>query len=120
MTVAEQARAFAAMVLCGAATGLLHDLLALLRRNPYFTAAADLLLGIGCALEVIAAGLLLSCDPFRMYTILGVGTGWAVYHASVGICVRILMSFFIELSKNVGNCAKDVKCMQENAEMKRI
>jgi len=99
MMVADQARVFAAMVLCGAGAGILHDLLAVFRRNAFFTAAADLMLGIACALSVIGAGLMLRCDPFRLYTILGVGIGWTLYASSLGTIVRILTELLIGLSK---------------------
>jgi len=120
MTVADQARVFAAMMLCGAAIGMLHDLLAVCRGNPYFTAVADLLLGIGGGLGVIAVGLMLCCDPFRLYTALGVGGGWTVYALSLGRGVRILAAAFEKLSKKVVNRAKNSKCLQEKVESERI
>lgn len=114
MTVADQLRAFAAMMLCGACTGAAYDLLALFRRNALCTAAADLLLGLILSAAVIGAGILLGCDPFRLYTLLGVGLGYAAYMLSLGTIVRILMRFFIKLSKKVTNSTETGKNMQEN------
>ena len=119
MTVADQAHVFAAMMLCGAGTGMLHDLMAVFRRNAFSTAAADLLLGSACALSVIGAGLALRCDPFRLYSILGVSIGWALYAVSLGTVVRILTGLLIGLSKKVGFRVKNGKFMQENAEQRR-
>ena len=91
------------MLLCGACAGAAHDLLAVLRRNAFLTAAADVLLGLLCAVGVIGAALVLGCDPFRLYTLIGVLTGWAIYALSLGTIVRILAKFFINLSKKVTN-----------------
>ena len=101
MTVSDQARVFAAMMLCGACAGAMHDALALLRKNVFCTAAADLVLGLFLAAAVIGAGLLLGCDPFRLYTLLGVSLGFAIYMLSLGTIVRVLRVFFIKLSKKV-------------------
>lgn len=103
MTVAEQARAFAAMMLCGAGVGAVHDLLAVCRKNTAWTAAADLALGLIAAMGVIATGLALRCDPFRLYTILGVAAGWGIYRFSLGTIVRALIGFFTKLSTKVAN-----------------
>jgi len=109
-----------AMALCGVSTGLLYDLLAVFRKNPFFTAAADLLLGLICACGVIAAGLALHCDPFRLYSLLGVGIGWMLYAVTVGIGVRALLDCFVRLSKKAVCWTKNREFMQENAETKRI
>lgn len=101
MTVADQARAFAAMMLCGAGCGAVYDLLSVLRRNAFCTAAADLLLGLFLAAAVIGAGLVLGCDPFRLYMLLGVCLGYAVYMLTLGTIVRILARSFVKLSKKV-------------------
>lgn len=101
MTVADQARTFAAMMLCGACTGAAYDFLALLRKNAFCAAAADLLLGLFLAAEVVGTGLLLGCDPFRLYTLLGICLGFVIYMLSLGTIVRFLVSGFIKLSKKV-------------------
>ena len=101
MTVADQARAFAAMMLCGACAGAAYDFLALLRRNAFCAAAADLLLGLFLAAAVIGTGLQLGCDPFRLYTLLGICLGFAMYMLSFGTIIRILARVFIKLSKKV-------------------
>ena len=97
MIVAQQARSFAAMALCGACAGAANDVLWLIRRNAWLTAAADLALGVLLAAGVIAAALHLRCEAFRGYTFLGVAAGWAIYAATVGAIVRILRRKFIKL-----------------------
>ena len=99
MTVADQARAFAAMMLCGACAGAAYDFLALLRRNAFCAAAADLLLGLFLAAAVIGTGLQLGCDPFRLYTLLGICLGFAMYMLSFGTIIRCLAEVFMKLSR---------------------
>lgn len=103
MTVAEQAQAFAAMALCGACVGAGYDLLAVFRRSALLTAAADLTLGMLGALGIIAIGLVLRCNPFRMYTPLGIAAGWTIYALTLGTIVRVLARLFLKLSKKVAN-----------------
>ena len=103
MTVAEQARSFAAMALCGACVGAAHDGLWVLRRNVWMTMAADLALGLFLAAGVIAAALHMRCEAFRMYTFLGVMAGWAIYAMTLGTIVRVLRRNFIKLSEKVSN-----------------
>lgn len=114
MTVGDQARVFAAMILCGTCTGAMHDMLGIFRQNAFFTGTADLMLGVICAASVIAAGLMLGCDPFRFYALLGVGLGWTIYMFSLGIIVRFLKRNFIQLSEKVTKLAKKEKSLQEN------
>ncbi|MBR5302028.1 MAG: hypothetical protein IKU38_04265 [Clostridia bacterium] len=114
MTVLDQAHAFAAMVLCGIGVGAANDALFLFRRNAFLAGAADLLLGLVCTACIIAAGLLLRCDPFRLYTLLGVAAGWAIYSLSLGTIVRILLKGFMNLSNKVTNYTKIEKSLQEN------
>lgn len=103
MTAADQARVFAAMVICGACIGIVHDLLAVFRRGPASTGLADIALGVIAAAFVGAAGLALRCNPFRLFSLLGVIAGWAIYALSLGTIVRVLLKFFIKLSKKVTN-----------------
>ena len=105
MTVAEQTRVFLSMVLRGAGIGAVHDLLAVIRRGALLTMAADMLLGFVAAAGVISAALLLRCDAFRLYTLLGVAVGWMIYAFSMGTIVRALTKSFIGLSKKVKNKA---------------
>ena len=114
MNVAQQAQAFAAMTVCGACTGAVHDLLGPLRRNAPTTAAADLMLGVFCAAIVIGMALQLRCEAFRSYTLLGMAAGWAIYAGTLGWIVRVLRRKFMKLSKKVINSANDGKMMQEN------
>ena len=99
MTVGEQARAFLAMALCGALLGAVHDVLGVLRHGRLLTAAADLLFGLLAAAGVIAAALTLRCDAFRLYTLVGVGAGFALYQGSIGTIVRYLKGRFRKLSE---------------------
>ena len=97
MIVQEQARAFAAMAFCGACAGAANDVLWLLRKNAWLTAASDLALGVLLAAGVIAAALHLRCEAFRGYTFLGVTAGWTIYAVTLGGIVRILRRKFINL-----------------------
>ncbi len=101
MTVAEQARAFLAMALCGALLGAVYDVLGVLRCGKLLTAAADLLFGVLTAGAVIAAALALRCDAYRLYTLLGVSTGFALYQYSLGTGVRFLKGKLKGLSEKV-------------------
>lgn len=103
MNAGDQARIFLAMLLCGACVGALHDLLALFRRSVVLAAAADILLGILLAAGMIAMGIRLGCDPFRLYAFAGVFLGWAAYVVSLGTIVRVLIKSFTKLSKKVTN-----------------
>lgn len=120
MTVYDQARAFAAMAICGACTGAMQDIFAVLRRNMLFAIASDLLLGVLCALGIIGVGLMLRCDPLGLYTVLGMGSGWILYAVSLGTIVRILAGMVTKLSKKVNIRAKNGKFMQENEKLERI
>ena len=99
MTVMDQARAFLAMAFCGALLGAVYDALGALRRGRLLTAAADLLFGVLAAAAVIAAALALRCGAYRLYTLLGVGTGFALYQCSIGTTVRFLKGRFRKLSE---------------------
>ena len=97
----EQARAFLAMALCGALLGVVYDALGLLRRGKLMTAAADLLFGVLAAAAVIAAALMLCCEAYRHYTLLGACAGFALYQCSIGTFVRYLKGGLRNLSKKV-------------------
>ena len=114
MTVAQQAHAFAAMALCGACTGAVHDLLGVFRKNVLSGAMADLVLGVFCAAGVIAMALVLRCEAFRSYTLLGIAAGWTIYALTLGMIIRILRRKFMKLSKKEINLAENGKIMQEN------
>ena len=55
------------------------------------------------ALAVIAAALALRCDAYRLYTLLGVGAGFALYQCSIGTTVRFLKGRFRKLSEKAKN-----------------
>ena len=103
MNAGDQARIFLAMLLCGVCGGALHDLLALIRRSTAAAAAADVLLGILLAAGMIAMGIRLGCDPFRLYAFAGICLGWVAYVVTLGTIVRILIKSFMKLSKKVTN-----------------
>lgn len=103
MTVPEQARAFLAMALCGALLGAAYDALGVLRRGALLTGAADLLFGVLGAGMVIAAALVLLCEACRLYTLLGVAAGFALYQSSVGTLVRFLAKKARGLTKQTKN-----------------
>ena len=102
MTPAEQARAFLAMALCGGLLGAAYDLLGIVRRGPWRTALADVAFGLCTALGVIATALVLRCEAFRLYVLLGVLAGFGLYTCSWGIFVRFL-------TKRVGGLAQKVE-----------
>ena len=103
MNVRQQAHVFAAMMLCGMGAGAVNDLLWIFRRGVISGGIADAVLGLICAAGVIATGLFLGCDVFRLYVLLGVLLGWAIYMTTFGAIVRMLLRKFINLSKNVTN-----------------
>lgn len=81
----------------------MHDLFAVIRRGMLLTMLADSLLGIFLAAGVIAAGMMLACDPFRLYAFVGVSMGWMIYALTLGTIVRILTQTLGKLSKKVTN-----------------
>ena len=94
MTVAEQARVFLAMALCGAACGALYDALAALRfvlhAGPVLTGLLDLIYGPVCALGMIAVGLALQAEAFRLFAFAAVALGMTLYACTIGTSVRIV------------------------------
>ena len=50
-----------------------------------------------------AAALALRCGAYRLYTLLGVGTGFALYQCSIGTTVRFLKGRFRKLSEKAKN-----------------
>ena len=106
MSVADQGRVFLSMMICGIAIGTAHDLLGVVRRGIVLTGAADLLLGVLSAAGVIGAGLMLGCDPFRLFALMGAALGLAIYEGSVGTIVRYLTKRCVSLSKKVKKQAK--------------
>lgn len=103
MTTGDQARALLAMIICGAGAGAVHDLFFMIRRGMLLTMLADFLLGLFLAASVAAAGMMLACDPFRLYAFVGVIMGWMIYALTLGTIVRILTQTIGKLSKKVTN-----------------
>ncbi|MGN0995639.1 MAG: spore cortex biosynthesis protein YabQ [Candidatus Ventricola sp.] len=108
MTVADQARVFLAMALCGVLLGAAYDALAPLRKGP-LTVAADLLFGALCALGMIAVALRMEAEPLRLYAFAGVLAGGALYLATIGTIVR-------KMSEYVRNWRKKRRKMDKKAE----
>lgn len=114
MTVSEQARLFGAMALCGAGLGAAYDVLgalgALAGGGRGMRHALDLLFGLFCAGAMIAAGLRMRQDPFRLYAFAGVGAGFAVYMTTLGRIVRCLQRIVRCLNRKLHNfCQKKLK-----------
>ena len=81
---ASQGRTFLLMVLCGAAMGLLVHLSGFLHRaNRFLGMAADLLLALALALA-LGWILLGSGEGLRLYGLLGLLIGGAIYAAGPG------------------------------------
>ena len=103
MSTSSQARVFLVMLLCGVGAGVMHDLFSVLRRGAIFTSLADILLGLFLAAGMIGAGLLLGCDPFRLYALVGVAAGWMGYWLSLRTIVRVLTQTIEKLSKKAAD-----------------
>ncbi len=87
---AHQGRTFLLMLLCGAAMGLLIQLSGFLHRaNPFLGMAADLLCAAGLALA-LGWILLGSGEGLRLYGLLGLCIGGALYAAGLAGPVRWL------------------------------
>jgi len=84
---AEQARVCAMMAACGFGLGGAYDALGCMRQGGAAW-MADLLFGPVCALAMIAAGLMLEMDVFRLYTFLGIALGMAAYMLTIGAALR--------------------------------
>ena len=88
MTPAEQARAFGAMLLCGACMGVVYDMLGIFRCVRGLCAASDILFGICCASGIVWTALRLEMEAFRLYAFAGAAGGMTLYGATVGAAVR--------------------------------
>ena len=88
MTPTEQARAFAAMMACGACMGAVYDALGVFRRVRGLCALTDMLFGICCAAGIIWTALRLETDAFRLYAFAGAACGMALYGATAGAMLR--------------------------------
>ena len=92
MPVEEQARMMMVMMLCGNMLGAAYDLLAMMRyfflKSSTAWPGLDVLFGGLCAFMMIAAGLLLRTNPFRMFAFAGVAAGFAFYMMTIGMIVR--------------------------------
>jgi len=85
---AQQARAFLAMLLCGAACAFVHDAARfagwLLGGRSAFSALMDLLLGAVLAAGMTGTGLALGMSPMRLYLFAGVALGTLGWYATGG------------------------------------
>lgn len=108
MPPGQQARVFAAMLLCGAGAAALHDALSLLRRwmraGAFAAGAADLAVGAAAAWAMTLAALHLGVNPFRLYAFAGVFVGAGLWLGTVGLLWR----------KAVARAARRMRKPQEN------
>jgi len=88
MTPAEQARAFGAMLLCGACMGVVYDMLGIFRCVRGLCAASDILFGICCASGIVWTALRLEMEAFRLYAFAGAACGMALYGVTLGMIAR--------------------------------
>ncbi|MDD6049657.1 MAG: hypothetical protein PUC00_00035 [Clostridiales bacterium] len=89
---AHQGRTFLLMLLCGAAMGLLVHLATYLHRiSALWGSAADLLLASGLALT-LGWVLLQSGEGLRLYGLLGLCVGGALYVGGLSFAVSWLMN----------------------------
>lgn len=98
MIAAEQARVWAMMAVCGFVLGGAYDALGCMRQGGVAW-MADLLFGPACALAMIAAGLVIKTDVFRLYTFLGIALGMAVYMLTIGAALRRAKRFLWRAAK---------------------
>lgn len=89
MTPKEQAEIFLVMTSVGACLGAAYDLLGILRWGV-LCAAADVVFGVLCAAAMAAAGLMLQCDVFRLFTFAGVMLGMCLYGVTLGALFRMV------------------------------
>lgn len=106
MTAQEQGRVFLAMMLCGVLLGAADTLLGLLRRGKALTALLDMLLGLLAALGVVLTALVMQCEAFRLYTLLGVAAGWLLYGGTIGTLVRVLKEKMNNMADSVKKLSK--------------
>ena len=97
MTALEQARAFAAMAVCGALGGAVFDAGMLFRRAAHAGRLAvsvmDILFGVAMSMAVTMTALHLRIEPFRLYVLLAVGLGLALWRVSVGAGIRHMLTY---------------------------
>ena len=97
MIAQQQAQAFLAMLLCGAACALAHDAVRfvgwLLGGRQAFSALMDLLLGVLLAAGMTITGLCHGMSPVRLYLVAGVGFGAALWYATGGMAARRVGAF---------------------------
>ncbi|MBR3795041.1 MAG: hypothetical protein IKK34_03280 [Clostridia bacterium] len=94
MTVGEQAYVFAVMTAGGAALGMLYDVLALLRcalrAGGLLNGVLDGVYGLGCGVSAVLLALRMQAEAFRLYVLLGILLGLALYMGMIGAPVRVL------------------------------
>ena len=106
MTPREELRVLLAMILCGAALGVVYDGLWMLRKAFFPGRAAlammDLLYGPVCALGVIAAAFLLRVDALRLYILGGALCGMILQRITAGVFLRSMVQRVKKLAKKNG------------------
>ena len=96
MIVEDQTRMMSVMLLCGAGLGAAYDFLHAVQfvflKGNAVQAVLDIFFCILCAFVMIAAGLFLREDPFRLYVFTAVSAGFAVYMVTLGRIVRFCIN----------------------------
>ena len=99
---ANQGRTFLLMVLLGAVLSLGVQLAGILhRRQPWLGLTADLLCAVGLALGM-AQILLISGEGLRLYGLLGLCIGGAVYAAGIAPALGWLMKIIPSHKRSTG------------------
>lgn len=121
MTPQEQARVFAAMLLCGAGVGMMHDALALirglLRAGRAMTGAADLLLGAAAAAGICLCALRMQTQAARWYVFAGIICGALMYRVTIGALVGKVVSLWRKKFPKSRKVDENVQRPAGNSEM---
>ena len=108
MTAAEQASVFAAMAACGAALGMIGDVLSPLRRGVAVH-VLDIMMGVTAAGMMTLCALRMRTDVFRLYVFAGAACGFAIYSLTLGTIVRKLAHCVRSMNKKDGRLDKKVR-----------
>ena len=106
-----QWRIFVTMVLCGMAAGAWYGLLArtaqFLKSGVWLNAFIDLLIALGIWLIILVGLLITSYGEVRLYPLLGVALGFALYRLTIAQLLNLLLKwvarFLTWLVKFLGN-----------------
>lgn len=100
-----QGALFIWMMLAGMAAGALYMLLALVRRlicaGFYLTLLCDLAFGLGCAVIFIAALTAANYGQVRLFALLGMGLGLALFFLAFSAPLKNLERLFLHLYRRI-------------------